>query len=83
VSSFSLNKMRRAIGHWYCPYFRIDRSVFMPEAYGFFSIRLVLTIDPIEGNFLPHTRYEGIVDTIVQLFCFLTSGLIAAVTDAR
>jgi hypothetical protein len=30
--------------------------------------QLVLRINPSEGNFLPHTGYEGIVDTIVQLF---------------
>jgi hypothetical protein len=61
LSPFSQNKTGRAIGRWYCPYFRIDCSIFMPEA----SIQLVLTIDQSEGNFLPHTRYESIADTIV------------------
>ena len=31
----SQNKVGRAIGRWYCPYFLIDWSVFVPEAYGF------------------------------------------------
>jgi hypothetical protein len=35
LSSFSQNKMSRAIGRWYCQYFRIDCSVFTPNAYGF------------------------------------------------
>jgi hypothetical protein len=35
------------------------------------------------GVFMPHTRYEGIVDTIVQLSYSLTSGLIGAVPHAR
>jgi hypothetical protein len=48
-----------------------------------FSIQLVLKIDQIQGSLLSHARYEGIVDTIVQLSYSLTSGLIGAVPDVR
>jgi hypothetical protein len=34
----------------------------------FFSIRLALKIDQSEGNFILHTRFQGIIDTLVQLF---------------
>ena len=33
LSPFSQNKMGCAIGPWYRPYFRIDRSVLMPQAH--------------------------------------------------
>jgi hypothetical protein len=52
----------------------------MPEAYGFHAA------GP-EGRSVKETcfpnRYEGIADTIVQLFTPLISGLIATVRDAR
>jgi hypothetical protein len=55
LSPSSQNKMRREIGRWYCPYFCIDRTVFMPGVHGLFSIQLVLKIDQSEENLLPHT----------------------------
>jgi hypothetical protein len=55
--------MGRAIGQWYCPYFRIDRSVSCLRHMAFHAA------SP-EGRSVKETyfpnRYEGIVDTIVQ-----------------
>jgi len=65
--------MGGAIGRWYCPYFRIKRSDDINLLSG------ALERDQYEGNFLPHTRYKGIVDTLVQLFYSPASGLIAIV----
>jgi hypothetical protein len=47
------------------------------------SIQLVLKIGQSEGNFDPHTWYEAMGDTILQLFYSRTGGLIGVVCDAR
>ena len=48
-----------------------------------FSIQLARKSIKAKEALLQHARYEGIVDTIVQLFYSLTSGLIAIARDAR
>ena len=45
-------------------------------------MQLVLKVDRVKETYFPD-RYEGIVDTIVQLSYSLHSGLIATVRDTR
>ena len=52
---------------------------FMPEAYGFHAASPEGR--PVKETYFSN-RYEGIADTIVQLFYPLTSGLIAIVDRA-
>src|SRR5208282_1536496 len=67
LSRLGQNNPGRAIGRWYC--LRFSRRMHPPRLPRVY-IRPTLDVDRNEETFRAHTRYEGIADTIVQLFCF-------------
>ena len=60
----------------------VSTAVSVPDAMQLFSIELVLKGRSRTKFPLAH-RYEGIIDTMVQLLRSFTSGLMAAVRDTR
>src|SRR3984885_4905851 len=59
----SQKKMGCAIGRWYCPYFRIDRSVSRPRHMAFHAASPESR--SVKETYFPK-RYEGIADSIVK-----------------